>query len=93
MFIFGFIFSPNKRILERLRDDQKRGSRIRCPKCQWEPKPHDTWCCAPGCGHVWNTFQTRGTCPGCNKQWTDTACLRCGAWSRHEDWYEETDED
>jgi len=64
------------------------GGRIRCPKCQWEPAKSDRWCCAPGCQHVWNTFETRGLCPGCSKQWTETVCLRCNQWSRHDDWYE-----
>jgi len=41
-----------------------------------------------GCGHVWNTFDTRGLCPGCSHQWKHTACLSCTRWSLHEDWYE-----
>ena len=69
--------------------DKTKRRRIRCPKCQWEPAKHDTWCCAPGCGHVWNTFETAGVCPGCSKQWAETACLRCNAWSPHDDWYED----
>jgi hypothetical protein len=92
MFIFGFVITPNKKILEKLGLDKGRRTRIRCPKCQWEPSRNDSWCCAPGCGHVWNTFETHGLCPGCNKQWTHTACLRCDAWSLHDDWYEEVDE-
>jgi len=64
------------------------GGRIRCPKCQWEPARSDRWRCSPGCDEVWNTFETRGRCPGCNKQWTETVCLRCNEWSRHDDWYE-----
>jgi hypothetical protein len=73
-------------------DVHKNKRRIRCPKCQWEPARHDTWCCSPGCGHVWNTFETRGLCPGCAKAWMETACLRCNAWSPHDDWYEDADE-
>ena len=70
----------------RLRED---GPKIRCPKCAWEPSRADRWCCANGggCGHVWNTFETRGVCPGCGRQWTETACLRCNQWSPHDDWY------
>jgi hypothetical protein len=64
-----------------------RGGKIRCPKCAWEPRREDRWYCNPGCGHTWNTFDTRGACPSCGKQWHETVCLRCGAWSRHEDWY------
>lgn len=37
--------------------------------------------------HVWNTFDTRGVCPNCDKQWKDTQCLECHRWSPHEDWY------
>ena len=40
-----------------------------------------------GCCTVWNTFRTRGECPGCQHVWTWTSCLACGEWSRHDDWY------
>jgi hypothetical protein len=66
------------------------GGRIRCPRCAWEPAKDDRWRCEPGCGHVWNTFDTHGVCPGCNTQWAETVCLRCHQWSRHDDWYAET---
>ena len=71
---------------------------IRCPRCKWRPTRWSVWCCADsegpegffeGCGTVWNTFETRGRCPGCNHQWRWTACLSCSEWSLHEDWYEE----
>jgi len=68
----------------RLHDD---GGKIRCPKCAWEPARTDRWWCQPGCGHVWNTFETRGCCPACSRQWEQTVCLRCHQWSRHDDWY------
>lgn len=77
--------------------DDEEGSRpkrfrIRCPKCAWEPRPHDRWYCT--CGHTWNTFDTAGRCPACDYQWRDTACLTCHEWSRHVDWYEtDPDED
>lgn len=70
---------------------------IRCPLCAWRPTAHDLWCCVsmdtpeppfPACGTEWNTFSTRGKCPGCSHQWKWTSCLRCGQWSLHEDWYE-----
>ena len=73
--------------------------RIRCPLCEWEPSPSSVWACFSdgtpepffgGCGTIWNTFQTRGRCPGCAHQWTWTSCLRCQGWSLHEDWYELT---
>ena len=72
-------------------------SRIRCPICKWQPKPAHRWFCASckypeffdaGCGMCWNTFSTRGRCPGCGHQWRWTACLNCAQWSLHEHWYE-----
>lgn len=72
-------------------------SRIRCPLCKWQPKPSHRWFCAScgypeyldeGCGTCWNTFTTRGRCPGCGHQWRWTACLNCADWSLHADWYE-----
>ena len=88
----GFLLTPDRRLTEKLRDALRNGMRIRCPKCQWEPQPHDRWSCAPGCGEVWNTFTTGGTCPGCAKHWTETACHRCGIWSPHDEWYEIEDD-
>jgi hypothetical protein len=70
---------------------------IRCPLCAWRPSQRDQWCCYspdtpeppfPSCGTTWNTFSTRGRCPGCSHQWQWTSCLRCGEWSLHVDWYE-----
>jgi hypothetical protein len=60
---------------------------IRCPQCFWQPGKGALWLCEPGCGHCWNTFETRGVCPDCDKRWHETACLKCGAWSPHADWY------
>lgn len=76
---------------------QDRPARIRCPHCDWQPHRHDQWGCFPvgapeyfdgGCGASWNTFDTRGLCPGCGYQWRHTMCLSCGAWSLHDEWYE-----
>lgn len=73
--------------------------RIRCPLCAWTPSEWNRWCCVRidvperftgGCGTVWNTFSTRGRCPGCQHQWRWTVCLSCRQWSIHEDWYEES---
>ena len=36
---------------------------------------------------MWNTFWTRGVCPGCGHQWRETACLQCRKKSPHESWY------
>ena len=71
---------------------------IRCPLCSWRPSLSSRWGCNcvgtpepffEGCGTVWNTFSTRGRCPGCSHQWVWTSCLRCGESSLHKDWYEE----
>jgi hypothetical protein len=62
------------------------GGGIRCPKCRWIPRKHDNWMCH--CRHVWHTFDTRGKCPGCGFQWSQTKCLACLEWSAHEAWYE-----
>jgi hypothetical protein len=62
-------------------------TKIYCPHCQWVPSPHDRWICMPGCRTVWNTFETRARCPGCQKQWRVTVCPACLASSLHEDWY------
>lgn len=69
-------------------DDEARGDgRIRCPRCGWQPGPGDRWLCT--CGWAWNTFDTHGRCPECGRRWLTTQCLRCGAWSPHEEWYAE----
>lgn len=65
--------------------DWSGGGRIRCPLCAWRPRQFDRWQCR--CGHVWNTFDTAALCPGCGYQWSVTACLSCGQFSPHEDWY------
>ncbi len=62
-----------------------RRSRIRCPRCAWQPRQHDRWSCL--CDHVWNTFDTGGVCPACRKVWEQTQCLRCHEFSPHEAWY------
>jgi hypothetical protein len=72
--------------------------RIRCPLCEWVPASSSRWCCDhqhtpeppfPSCGTVWNTFSTRGRCPGCAHQWQWTSCFACGQSSPHDDWYEQ----
>jgi hypothetical protein len=82
-------------------DENESQVRIRRPLCEWQPRISSRWRClrtpSPegffgGCGTVWNTFSTRGRCPGCQHQWRWTHCLRCHRWSSHEDWYEEQDD-
>lgn len=58
---------------------------IKCPKCNLEPKEYDSWQCS--CSHIWNTFNTGGCCPKCNKRWEDSQCPECKKWSPHLDWY------
>jgi hypothetical protein len=79
-------------------EERKGFSRIRCPLCDWSPTPASLWMCDTsfgtpepffnGCGTMWNTFTTRGVCPGCSHKWQWTSCLHCHGWSRHDDWYE-----
>ena len=85
-------------VSERDRDEAFSG--IRCPLCNWRPLRSSLWRCLSagtpepffeGCGTEWNTFSTRGRCPGCSHQWQWTSCLRCQQWSKHEDWYGESD--
>lgn len=68
-------------------------TRIYCPRCEWKPQAYDRWQCVPSCGTVWNTFETRGRCPGCAKQWQTTQCLSCHVYSLHEAWYHEEELD
>lgn len=60
---------------------------IYCPKCEWHPGPEDRWFCVASCGTSWNTFWTRGVCPGCGVKWPSTQCLDCNQYSPHEAWY------
>jgi hypothetical protein len=88
----------NERVIASLGpDEDDEFKRIRCPLCGWQPDASSRWSCEPadspepffrGCGTVWNTFVTRGLCPGCSHQWRWTSCLRCHGWSLHEDWYD-----
>ena len=86
-------------IRELERDEEAQG--VRCPLCGWRPTAASRWCCwwsegpepyFTSCGAEWNTFTTRGRCPGCQHQWRWTSCLRCGEWSLHDDWYEGVEE-
>lgn len=68
-------------------------TQIFCPKCHWLPRKNDKWHCEPGCGHAWHTFDTRGQCPRCLKQWRQTQCWRCTEFSAHDSWYHEDPEE
>jgi hypothetical protein len=83
---------------EKLKERGTDFRRIRCPLCRWQPQASSRWYCSDaagyphffygGCGTSWNTFETRGRCPGCSHQWTWTDCLRCWQSSPHDAWYE-----
>lgn len=82
--------------LVELDEEENEFRGIRCPLCDWQPTATSLWLCGNrghpeyffgGCGTTWNTFTTRGLCPGCAHQWRYTACLRCWGWALHEDWY------
>jgi hypothetical protein len=59
---------------------------IRCPLCAAVPTPDQRWGCQ-FCACSWNTFATRGRCPGCNFRYRATMCLACERMSHHDDWY------
>ena len=72
----------------KLREERARGGSkltMSCPRCSWIPSTTDEWEC--DCGYRWNTFESRGQCPSCDKQWETTQCLKCGEPSDHGDWY------
>lgn len=82
---------------EDKKGDREGALRIRCPLCFWQPSASSRWTCHSqgtpeppfnDCGTVWNTFDTRGKCPGCGHQWLWTTCLQCRVASRHEEWYD-----
>ena len=79
---------PNETGIEKDVDVSPSGGgngRLRCPICAWEPQSDSVWMCH--CKHLWNTFDTGGVCPSCLTQWSYTACVKCGSWSPHSDWY------
>lgn len=65
---------------------REQSRRISCPRCGDVPLADAEWQCEL-CLCCWNTFDTRGRCPGCAFRFPATACLACGAMSRHSDWY------
>jgi len=70
------------------------GTKIACPKCNWEPDGGDYWACS-SCSHVWDTFSTGAVCPACNSRHKYTQCIAhkggCSQSSLHIDWYREID--
>jgi hypothetical protein len=81
-------YPSRQRMLSPAEVDQMFGlvmTGIRCPQCKWTPRTKNLWSCK--CDYEWNTFDTRGLCPGCGHQWGITECLACGATSSHTEWY------
>lgn len=64
---------------------KNKRSIIQCPNCEWKPDGGVYWAC--DCGHQWNTFETKGKCPACQKQWTETYCPGCSQMPLEKDWY------
>jgi hypothetical protein len=61
---------------------------VACPGCAYAPTPFDRWMCAPdGCGHMWDTFETRAKCPECGAVFPWTACPGCSKTYPHAAWY------
>jgi hypothetical protein len=96
LFQKGFTPSDATDTVDQPDEEEPSQGRIRCPLCRWQPDAGSSWVCGEcaypeyffgGCGMEWNTFDTRGRCPGCGHQWRWTACLSCGGWSLHDDWY------
>lgn len=93
--------APGQITIDEFRPDRDEAfGTIRCPLCGWRPSASSVWRCDcagtpepffEACGTVWNTFATRGRCPGCSHQWRWTSCLRCEQWSLHAAWYEENE--
>jgi Zn-dependent protease len=58
-----------------------------CPSCGEPPLAGPFWRCGR-CNATFDTFDTRGTCPGCGASFPTTTCPNCGtahpiaAWSR-----------
>ena len=87
--IVALVLRGKDRLSPELTDNlDDHGTGVRCPACKWRPAKADAWACNPGCGYVWNTFETKGECPSCGKRWSATQCTKCGTWSQHDDWYE-----
>lgn len=63
---------------------------IQCSICEWNPDGGKHWGCS--CGHLWNTFKTKGKCPKCKTQWEDTRCPGCGKSTPHKEWYKTKEE-
>lgn len=76
-------------VLDRARARRRR-RRIRCPHCGWEPDGRPRWQCEL-CFAVFDTFETRASCPECPNRWRETQCPKCGEVADHEDWYVDED--
>ncbi len=65
------------RAMARL-DQLPRHGGFACPSCKTAPPQGLFWRCN-SCGTVFDTFETRATCPKCAAQFPVTRCINCGA--------------
>jgi Zn-dependent protease len=56
-----------------------------CPSCHTAPVKGTIWKCSQ-CSQAFDTFQSRGVCPNCRKQFEVTKCLDCGVASPMSEW-------
>jgi Zn-dependent protease len=56
-----------------------------CPSCETAPPAGAFWKCNQ-CGQAFDTFQSRGVCPNCRKQFEVTRCLDCGVAKPMSEW-------
>jgi Zn-dependent protease len=72
--------------LERL----PRHEHCRCPGCGKSPPRGEFWQCEH-CVTRFDTFATRGRCPGCGAWYLETACPHCHALHHVDVWYRPED--
>jgi Zn-dependent protease len=77
----GFFQSREALHLESL----PRHREVNCPRCSSHPPKGPFWVC-DHCQTRFDTFQSRGVCPGCGAWFHETACPDCRRTSHIEDW-------
>ena len=56
-----------------------------CPSCRTAPPLGPFWKCG-ACGQSFDTFETRGVCPGCAHEYPVTMCLDCSEQRPMTEW-------
>jgi Zn-dependent protease len=79
---FAFQASRAMLRLERL----PRHGHCACPNCGESAPAGEFWQCGH-CGTKFDTFVTRGRCPGCGAWYLETACPHCQASNHVDGWY------